>query len=457
MVFSSITFIFIFLPIFLFCYFIIKDVKKRNLVLLLFSLAFYAWGEPFYIFLIILSILINYYLTKKMDKNKSKGLLFLIVFINILFLFSFKYVDFFINNINALLNTNIPLLKLSLPIGISFYTFQALSYVIDVYRGKVKVQNNLFYLACYIVAFPQLIAGPIVRYETIEKELVKRKTTFDDFYQGTKRFIIGLAKKALIANSVAFVADQIFNQSSTTYGFIGALIGSIAYTLQIYFDFSGYSDMAIGMGKMLGFNYNENFNYPYMATSITDFWRRWHISLSSFFKDYVYIPLGGNRKGLAKQVRNILIVWLLTGLWHGASWNFVLWGLYYAIFLLIEKFILKDILEKTPKFVNHLYTLIIVLVGWVIFRGENLETILDTLESLIGINGLGNITKLSAIGIFSIRYVIAFILGIIFSTDISKKILKDDTKTDVIVGILFVLSIITILVGSYNPFIYFRF
>ena len=457
MVFSSITFIFIFLPIFLFCYFIIKDVKKRNLVLLLFSLAFYAWGEPFYIFLIILSILINYYLTKKMDKNKSKGLLFLIVFINILFLFSFKYVDFFINNINALLNTNIPLLKLSLPIGISFYTFQALSYVIDVYRGKVKVQNNLFYLACYIVAFPQLIAGPIVRYETIEKELVKRKTTFDDFYQGTKRFIIGLAKKALIANSVAFVADQIFNQSSTTYGFIGALIGSIAYTLQIYFDFSGYSDMAIGMGKMLGFNYNENFNYPYMATSITDFWRRWHISLSSFFKDYVYIPLGGNRKGLAKQVRNILIVWLLTGLWHGASWNFVLWGLYYAIFLLIEKFILKDILEKTPKFVNHLYTLIIVLVGWVIFRGENLETILDTLESLIGINGLGNITKLSAIGIFSIRYIIAFILGIIFSTDISKKILKDDTKTDVIVGILFVLSIITILVGSYNPFIYFRF
>jgi alginate O-acetyltransferase complex protein AlgI len=457
MVFSSITFIFIFLPIFLFCYFIIKDVKKRNLVLLLFSLAFYAWGEPFYIFLIILSILINYYLTKKMDKNKSKGLLFLIVFINILFLFSFKYVDFFINNINSLLNTNIPLLKLSLPIGISFYTFQALSYVIDVYRGKVKVQNDLFYLACYIVAFPQLIAGPIVRYETIEKELVKRKTTFDDFYQGTKRFIIGLAKKALIANSVAFVADQIFNQSSTTYGFIGALIGSIAYTLQIYFDFSGYSDMAIGMGKMLGFNYNENFNYPYMATSITDFWRRWHISLSSFFKDYVYIPLGGNRKGLAKQVRNILIVWLLTGLWHGASWNFVLWGLYYAIFLLIEKFILKDILEKTPKFVNHLYTLIIVLVGWVIFRGENLETILDTLESLIGINGLGNITKLSTIGIFSIRYIIAFILGIIFSTDISKKILKDDTKTDVIVGILFVLSIITILVGSYNPFIYFRF
>ncbi len=457
MVFSSITFIFIFLPIFLFCYFIIKDVKKRNLVLLLFSLAFYAWGEPFYIFLIILSILINYYLTKKMDKNKSKGLLFLIVFINILFLFSFKYVDFFINNINSLLNTNIPLLKLSLPIGISFYTFQALSYVIDVYRGKVKVQNDLFYLACYIVAFPQLIAGPIVRYETIEKELVKRKTTFDDFYQGTKRFIIGLAKKALIANSVAFVADQIFNQSSTTYGFIGALIGSIAYTLQIYFDFSGYSDMAIGMGKMLGFNYNENFNYPYMATSITDFWRRWHISLSSFFKDYVYIPLGGNRKGLAKQVRNILIVWLLSGLWHGASWNFVLWGLYYAIFLLIEKFILKDILEKTPKFVNHLYTLIIVLVGWVIFRGENLETILDTLESLIGINGLGNITKLSTIGIFSIRYIIAFILGIIFSTDISKKILKDDTKTDVIVGILFVLSIITILVGSYNPFIYFRF
>ena len=457
MVFSSITFIFIFLPIFLFCYFICKDVRKRNLILLLFSLAFYAWGEPFYIFLIILSILINYYLTKKMAKKKSKVLLFLIVFINIFLLFSFKYVDFFINNINVLFNSNIPLLKLSLPIGISFYTFQALSYVIDVYKGKVKVQNNLFYLACYIVAFPQLIAGPIVRYETIEKELVKRKTTFNDFYQGTKRFIIGLSKKVLIANSVAFVADQIFNQSATTYGFIGALIGSVAYMLQIYFDFSGYSDMAIGMGKMLGFNYNENFNYPYMATSITDFWRRWHISLSSFFKDYVYIPLGGNRHGLLKQVRNILIVWLLTGLWHGASWNFVIWGLYYAIFLLIEKFLLKKVLEKSPKIITHLYTLIIVLIGWIIFRGENLEMILSTIESLFGLNGIGNITKLASIGIFSVRYIIAFVLGIIFSTNISQKILKDDTKTDIIIIIMFIISIATILVGSYNPFIYFRF
>ena len=293
MVFSSPTFIFAFLPLFFICYFLAKKVQTKNIVLLLFSLVFYAWGEPFYTFLIITSILINYYLTILMDKKKSKALLAVIVVINIFLLFSFKYANFVIDIINSLNLVHLKNINLSLPIGISFYTFQALSYVIDVYRGKVKVQKKLSNLACYIVAFPQLIAGPIVRYETIEKQLIERKTTTDGLYIGIKRFIIGLSKKVLIANNVAFIADQIFNQSASTYGFIGALIGTVAYTLQIYYDFSGYSDMAIGLGSMLGFKYDENFNRPYLANSITDFWRRWHISLSSFFKDYVYIPLGG--------------------------------------------------------------------------------------------------------------------------------------------------------------------
>ena len=450
MVFSSIIFMFLFLPLFLICYFAFKNIKIRNLVLFLFSLAFYAWGEPYYIFLMLIMLFINYYLTKKMNGNK-KIFIFLIV-INILALLSFKYVDFFINNINFIFNTNIKNLNLSLPIGISFYTFQALSYIIDVYKGKVKPQKSFIYLGCYISAFPQLIAGPIVRYTDIEKELKDRKVSESDFADGIRRFIIGLSKKVLIANNVAYVCDVIFNEAITSAGFIGILIATIAYTLQIYFDFSGYSDMAIGLGRMCGFHYNENFNYPYMASSVTDFWRRWHISLSSFFKDYVYIPLGGNKGGTFRHIRNILIVWLLTGFWHGNSWNFVIWGLYYAIFLLIEKYFVKD---KINKVFHHIITLVIVCFGWLIFRETNFSDLLISIKTLFGGYGLGDMSYLYHLGIFSSRYIISFILGIIFSSN--RFNIKDGLLKDIILILLFILSIWMIVVSSYNPFIYFKF
>ncbi len=453
MVFSSPTFIFAFLPLFFICYFLAKKVQTKNIVLLLFSLVFYAWGEPFYIFLIITSILINYYLTILMDKKKSKTLLAVIVVINIFLLFSFKYANFVIDIINSLNLVHLKNINLSLPIGISFYTFQALSYVIDVYRGKVKVQKKLSNLACYIVAFPQLIAGPIVRYETIEKQLIDRKTTTDGLYIGIKRFIIGLSKKVLIANNVAFIADQIFNQSASTYGFIGALIGIVAYTLQIYYDFSGYSDMAIGLGSMLGFKYDENFNRPYLANSITDFWRRWHISLSSFFKDYVYIPLGGNRVSLLKHIRNILIVWALTGLWHGASWNFVLWGLYYALFLILEKYVFTKLLEKMPNVIRRFITIIIIMFGWILFRFSDMRELTEVILAIVGKYGLGNIYALKYVGIFAVRFIFAFVIGTLFAIVPSIK----QPRYDVIYLLLFIICIIFILVGSYNPFIYFRF
>jgi len=441
-----------FLPLFLLCYFIPKKIKTKNLVLVLFSLIFYAWGEPYYIFLMLFMILINYILTLKMAKNDSKFIFILLIIINLLSLFSFKYLNFVIDNINNIFNISISNLKLSLPIGISFYTFQILSYVIDVKRGKCEAQKSLLNLACYISAFPQLIAGPIVRYVDIEKELNNRKTTFDSFNKGVRRFIIGLSKKLLIANNVAFICDQILSSSYSDIGFIGVLIASIAYTLQIYFDFSGYSDMAIGLGYMCGFNYNENFNNPYTAYSVTDFWRRWHISLSSFFRDYVYIPLGGNRVSKIKMIRNILIVWALTGLWHGDSWNFVIWGLYYGIILLLEKFIFKNADKNT--WYNHIKTMVIVTIGWLIFRQTNFNDLVSSFKALCGEYGFGNIGYLSYLGIFGSRYIIAFIAGIILSFNIK---IKDGVFKDSILLILFLISIIFIVVNSYNPFIYFRF
>ena len=455
MVFSSSLFLFLFFPVFLICYFIPKKVKTKNIVLLLFSLIFYAWGEPYYIFLMIISILINYYLTIKMDKTHNKNILILIVIVNLLLLFSFKYTDFFIRNINYIFKLNIKELHLSLPIGISFYTFQALSYVIDVYNKKVKVQNNLIKLACYISAFPQLIAGPIVRYSDIEKELNNRTTTFDDLNIGIKRFIIGLSKKVLIANNVAYITDTLFSNGINNTGFIGIVIAIISYTLQIYYDFSGYSDMAIGLGKICGFTYLENFNLPYTASSITDFWRRWHISLSSFFKDYVYIPLGGSKTTKFKHIRNILIVWALTGLWHGAEWNFIIWGLYYGVLLLLEKFVInkKIINSKIYKFI----TLIIISIGWLIFRETNFNELLLSFKTLFFKYGFGNISELYYLGILSSRYILSFILGIIFAGNFVNKIDKDKTIYDIILLLLFIISIIYIIVGSYNPFIYFRF
>ena len=452
MVFSSIMFLFLFLPLFLFCYFIPKKVKTKNIILTIFSLIFYAYGEPFYIFLMIFMILVNYFLTKKMDKNKSKFILILLIVINLLSLFSFKYLNFCINNINGLFHLSISNVKLTLPIGISFYTFQILSYVIDVYRGKVKVQKNLINLACYVSAFPQLIAGPIVRYSDIEKEINNRKSTTNDLYDGSKRFIQGLAKKVLIANNVSFVCDQIFGYGASSAGFVGIVIAIIAYTLQIYFDFSGYSDMAIGLGRICGFHYNENFNMPYLAHSITEFWRRWHISLSSFFRDYVYIPLGGNRVSKAKFIRNVLIVWGLTGLWHGDSWNFIIWGLYYGILLLIEKFFFKD---KKKKFYNYIITMVIVCIGWLIFRQTDMGELVNSFKALFGMYGLGDFNALYFLGIFGTRYILAMVFGILFSFGVIK--VKEGMFKDVMLLVLFVLSVLCIVVNSYNPFIYFRF
>ena len=450
MVFSSVIFLFAFLPLFLLCYFVPKNIKVKNIVLLLFSLAFYAWGEPYYFFLMLFMIIVNYKLTIKMEEKESKKIFTFLVIFNLLSLFSFKYLNFCISNLNNVFNLNIKSLNLSLPIGISFYTFQVLSYVIDVYNKKVKAQESFINLACYVSAFPQLIAGPIVRYTDIEKEITNRKTTSDDFAAGIRRFITGLSKKVLIANNVSYICDSIFALGAPTAGFVGILIALISYTLQIYFDFSGYSDMAIGLGRMCGFHYNENFNHPYISKSVTEFWRRWHISLSSFFKDYVYIPLGGNRKGTLKHVRNILIVWALTGLWHGDSWNFIIWGLYYGIILIIEKYLFRK-----KEISSHIYTMIIVMIGWLIFRQTNVVDLISSFKGLFGFYGLGSMKSLYHLGIFSSRYIIAFIAGIIFSVNIIK--CKDNLIKDVLLIVLFILSIIFVVVSSYNPFIYFRF
>lgn len=457
MVFSSLIFLFCFLPLFLICYFGVKKRSLRNIVLLIFSLAFYGYGEPIYLLLMILSIVVNYFVAIWMDMSDKKKLWLVIdLLFNLGLLFFFKYSNFFLDNLNNLFNLNIEFLSISLPIGISFYTFQILTYVIDVYKGKVGVQKSIVNLGCYISAFPQLIAGPIVRYETVNEELSKRCENMELFADGIRRFVIGLFKKAVIANEMAYVADTLFGSNLTSLGFIGVLIGSIAFTLQIYFDFSGYSDMAIGLGKMLGFNYLENFNYPYIARSITDFWRRWHISLSTFFRDYVYIPLGGNRVSKLRHIFNLFVVWFLTGLWHGASWNFVLWGLFYFCLLVLEKYLFKP--DKWQKILAHLYTLIFINLGFIIFYFTDLSSLSDAFKSLIGLNGLGNVSVLFSLQVLKVRTIVIFILGILASTPIFKKLLsKENRWSDYIVLILFVISVIFIIASSYNPFIYFRF
>ena len=456
MEFSTLTFLFFFFPIFLFSYFIIKNRKYRNIVLLIFSLLFYAWGEPVYILLMILSIIMNYYFAKLIDKSKSRKLILIISIIcNIGLLVVFKYTDFIISIFNFVFRLDIKSTNIALPIGISFYTFQILSYVIDVYRKKVKVQNNIINLGCYISAFPQLIAGPIVTYDVVENELSNRVEDMDNFYIGTKRFIIGLAKKILLANSVGYICDSIFGLSTTLWTFPLIWLAVISYTLQIYFDFSAYSDMAIGIGRMLGFHYLENFNYPYISKSITEFWRRWHISLSTWFRDYVYIPLGGNRVSKKRMCMNIMIVWALTGLWHGASINYLLWGLYYGIILLLEKLLLKKYIDKMPNIFKHMYTIIIFVFGWTIFRLENLSDLLCAFKSLLGFNGFGNLNMLISLGLFKVKYIFYFILAIIFSMKIDIK--SNEKVYNVLLIILFIYVISIMVTGSYNPFIYFRF
>lgn len=458
MVFSSLIFLFLFLPTFLLCYFIPKKRKTKNIVLLIFSLLFYGYGEPIYVLLMILSIIVNYFIVLLMDKSsKPKKWLIIDLVFNLGLLFFFKYTNFFLDNINNLFNLNIKFLSISLPIGISFYTFQILTYVIDVYKSKVPVQKSIINLGCYISAFPQLIAGPIVRYETVNKELNDRCEDIEGFATGIRRFIIGLFKKCVIANEMAYVADTLFGSSIASLGTIGMIVGGVAFTFQIYFDFSGYSDMAIGLGKMLGFNYLENFNYPYVARTITDFWRRWHISLSTFFRDYVYIPLGGNRCKRVRHIFNLFVVWALTGLWHGASWNFVFWGLFYFILLVLEKFIFKKI-DKLPAFLGHFYTFSLVTFGFVIFYFTDTSTLIEAIKTLFGAHGLGNMLIFTHYQIFKLKTIIIFVLSAFASTPIFKPIFDKKNKfSDIYIIILFIISIISILASSYNPFIYFRF
>lgn len=462
MLFSSLTFLIIFLPVLLVIYYLIKE-KYRNYILLIFSLIFYSWGEPKYILLMIISIIINYIMALLIDKfrKNSKSLLILTIIINIGLLIFFKYSNFFITTFNDLTNNNLKLLNIALPIGISFYTFQILSYVIDVYRKKVEVQNNIFLLGTYISFFPQLIAGPIVRYQSIEKQLKSRKHSVEKFSNGLRRFIIGLGKKVIIANNVAIIADTIFNTNNVgNYSYLVIIIGLISYTIQIYFDFSGYSDMAIGLGKMFGFEFDENFNYPYMAISITDFWSRWHISLSTWFKDYVYIPLGGNKCSKLKWIRNFLTVWLLTGLWHGASWNFVIWGLFYGIILLLEKMYFGKILDKLPILIRWLFSFMIINIAWLIFRIEDLSL----LKAIIFQGKEIGIRTFLADNFTIINQVPFLLLGFILSFPIVKKanekLLKNNTYLiirDIVIVGLFLLSIAFLINNSYNPFIYFRF
>ena len=461
MIFSSITFLFYFLPITLGLYYLVPN-KFKNIVLLLASLFFYAYGEPTYILIMLLSVLSTYIFGRLIDKFRKHSKLFLILSIcfSVGLLIYFKYTNFLISNINLWLKNKVDFINVVLPIGISFYTFQMISYTIDVYRKDVKVQKNIFKLSLYVTLFPQLIAGPIVRYTAIEKELEERTHSFEKFAVGVRRFVIGLGKKVLIANVLGEL-NNIFlgsNEKSVVFYWIYG----ISAMLQIYFDFSGYSDMAIGLGKMFGFEFLENFNYPYIAKSITDFWRRWHISLSSWFRDYIYIPLGGNRVSKIKWLRNILVVWLLTGIWHGAEWNFLIWGLYFGIILLLEKFVFGKLLEKIPTVFSRLYTLFIVMISFIIFNGESTNQIFDNISGLFGLN---NVALVSAETIYYLKsYLIVLIIGIVASTPFTKNIVtKEKLKT--LINVLEPIYLILILIistsyivdGSFNPFLYFRF
>lgn len=473
MLFSSTIFLFYFLPIVLLLYYLFRGCMPiKNGILLVASLFFYAWGEPWFVLIMLASIVVNYLLALLIDKyreNKkyAKIILIVTVIINIGLLFVFKYADFFIRNINQTANTNIPLLGFALPIGISFFTFQALSYVVDVYRKDGQVQRNVFYVALYIAFFPQLIAGPIVKYSTIDAQICHRAETWDKFSVGVCRFIAGMGKKVLLSNNFAIVADHVFNTYSAGGASVSlAWLGSIAYTMQILYDFSGYSDMAIGLGLMFGFKFDENFNYPYISQSIGEFWRRWHISLGSWFKQYVYFPLGGSRvANMDKVIRNMLVVWTLTGVWHGAEWTFLIWGLLNFAALVFERFTNFEE-ARIPGWLKWIYTMFIVNLGWVIFRAENLMHAGSYIKNMFGIGARGLWS--SDTYMFLKEYGVFFIAGIIFAMPIGKRfnrfIVDGKVRTNEIdlfypvlmMGIL--LICVTYLVkGSYNPFIYFNF
>ena len=461
MVFSSITFLFYFLPIVLGIYYIVPN-KVKNIVLLLASIFFYFYGEPKYILIMLVSIVVTYLFGILMDKYKKHSKIFLVLSICVTtgFLVYFKYANFIIENINLWLTNKIDFIYVVLPIGISFYTFQLISYTIDVYRGQAKVQKNILKLAMYVSLFPQLIAGPIVRYTSVEEQIENRIYSFEKFAQGVRRFIIGLGKKVLIANILGELTNLFLstNDSSILYYWMYGM----ANMLQIYFDFSGYSDMAIGLGKMFGFEFLENFNYPYIATSVTDFWRRWHISLSSWFRDYIYIPIGGNRVSKLKWLRNILIVWLLTGLWHGAAWNFIFWGLYFGFLLILEKVVLDKYLQKLPKLFSRIYVLSIVMISFIIFSGNSMAQIIQNIGGLIGVQGQPLISQESLYYFKS--YIVVLVFAIIGATPILKNMFNKEkfhkitnTLEPIYLFLVFVICTSYIIDGSFTPFLYFRF
>ncbi|MBE7014062.1 MAG: MBOAT family protein [Ruminococcaceae bacterium] len=458
MVFSSVLFLLYFLPVTLVLYFILPK-RARNLALFVVSLIFYAWGEPLYISIMLFSTFFDYYnglMIEKYENNQGKRKFFLVlsVVVNLLILGFFKYSDLFISSLNSVFNISIPLLNLSLPIGISFYTFQTMSYSIDVYQKKANAQKNIIDFGCYVAMFPQLIAGPIVRYHEISLELNKREETFDKVYDGIKIFVCGLSKKVLLANNIGLLWDTVKVLPKSEMSVVLYWLGILAFSFQIYFDFSGYSDMAIGLGKIFGFTFPKNFNYPYISKSITEFWQRWHISLGTWFKEYLYIPLGGNRVKISKNILNLLIVWFATGLWHGASYNFIVWGLYYGILLIIEKFLLKKVLDKLPGFISHIYTLFFVIIGWVLFAFDSINDGIDYIFGMFG-SGVPFINNNALYNLSS--YFLIFIILVISSTPLFKKIKVNKYLTFILCIIGFIISFAYIVDSSYNPFLYFRF
>lgn len=462
MIFSSTLFLFIFIPIVLIIYYLIpqKYIMAKNIELLIASLIFYAWGEPVNVLLMILSIIANYIFGLLLGKYEKKGTRRLIVTLSVVFnlgmLFFYKYFNFFTGGIFG---------TIILPIGISFFTFQIMSYTIDVYWGNVPTQRNIFNLGLYLSLFPQLIAGPIVRYIDVANELERRSYDVDSVFRGVVRFSIGLAKKVVLSNTVALLADTIFAINPAGLSAATAWLGAIAYTLQIFFDFSGYSDMAIGLGHMMGFKFPENFNYPYIARSIQEFWRRWHMTLSTWFKDYLYIPLGGNRKGKLRTYLNLFIVFACTGFWHGASWNFLVWGLYHGVFQIFERLGLKKILEKIPKVFGHIYTMLVVIIGWVLFRADNLTMALKYIGAMFKFTNFGwdrAVAQLDGYTLIIILLAIAF--SIPFVPAIRKKletVKGGELAVTLIRGtamiVLLAVSIFSLTGSDYNPFIYFRF
>lgn len=472
MLFSSTTFIYLFLPIILVLYYTVfrRSRLGKNILLFLGSLFFYAWGEPKFVFVMLLSIVVNWFFGLMVHRYRdrtvlSKTLLGIDVFLNLALLFVFKYLGFTASVIRDLSGAELTVPEIALPIGISFFTFQALSYVVDVYRQKGDVQTNILYVGLYISFFPQLIAGPIVRYETIAEEIQSRQETLEDFTKGFSRFIVGLGKKVLLANGFALIADAVFDlsKSGTELSVLLSWLGALAYTFQIFFDFGGYSDMAIGLGQMFGFHFLENFNYPYISTSVSEFWRRWHISLGSWFRDYLYIPLGGNRVSKGRNICNLFIVWFATGLWHGANFTFIVWGLLYFLLLTAEKFLkLEKWTGKGITAIKWLYTMLFVIIGWVIFRVETISDGWVFLQSMFGFRG-NPLTD----GVFTEYFrqnILLLLCGILLSTPLFRW-LKEKTANSTLADYIrvialfavFLLSIVSLVSNSYNPFIYFNF